>query len=94
MPGLFEGDERAQLISAFRESLSQRESSLNQREGQGMGAMGGMGQGVVLEQEDELWRRFTKIIQRNLHVVFTMNPARFGLHNYSVWPHSRSHPSP
>jgi dynein heavy chain 1 len=31
--------------------------------------------GVILESEDELWRRFSTIVQRNLHVVFTMNPS-------------------
>lgn len=56
VPGLFEGEERAQLMSACRESFNQRE-------------------GIVMDSEDELTRRFTRIIQRNLHVVFTMNPA-------------------
>ena len=31
--------------------------------------------GVILESEEELFRRFTSIVQRNLHVVFTMNPS-------------------
>ena len=31
--------------------------------------------GIIVDSEDELWRRFTSIIQRNLHVVFTMNPS-------------------
>lgn len=31
--------------------------------------------GVILDSEEELWRRFTNIVQRNLHVVFTMNPS-------------------
>jgi len=31
--------------------------------------------GVIIDSEDELWRRFTGIVQRNLHVVFTMNPS-------------------
>ena len=31
--------------------------------------------GVILDTEEELWRRFTGIVQRNLHVVFTMNPS-------------------
>eukprot|EP01032_Pedospumella_encystans_P010301 gene10301-12053_t len=56
VPGLFEGEERVQLMAACREAFSQRE-------------------GVMLDSEDELSRRFTRIIQRNLHVVFTMNPA-------------------
>jgi dynein heavy chain 1, cytosolic len=56
VPGLFEGDERVQLMAACRESFSQRN-------------------GMMMDSEDELWRQFTKIVQRNLHVVFTMNPA-------------------
>jgi dynein heavy chain 1 len=31
--------------------------------------------GIVLESEEEVWRHFTKIVQRNLHVVFTINPS-------------------
>ena len=31
--------------------------------------------GVILDSEEELWRRFTTIVQRNLHVVFTVNPS-------------------
>ena len=27
--------------------------------------------GVIIDSEEELWRRFTSIVQRNLHVVFT-----------------------
>jgi dynein heavy chain 1 len=32
-------------------------------------------EGVILDSEEELWRRFTSLVQRNLHVVFTMNPS-------------------
>lgn len=31
--------------------------------------------GVILDSEEELWRRFTSIVQRDLHVVFTVNPS-------------------
>ena len=31
--------------------------------------------GVIVDSEEELWRRFTSVVQRNLHVVFTMNPS-------------------
>jgi dynein heavy chain 1, cytosolic len=31
--------------------------------------------GVMVESDEELWRHFTKIVQRNLHVVFTVNPS-------------------
>ena len=30
---------------------------------------------LIIDSEDEIQRRFTKIVQRNLHVIFTMNPA-------------------
>jgi dynein heavy chain 1 len=56
VPGLFEGDDRAQLMSAYRDGLAQKA-------------------GLLMDSEDELWRSFTRIIQKNLHVVFTMNPA-------------------
>eukprot|EP01039_Chlorochromonas_danica_P002781 gene2781-3035_t len=55
VPGLFEGEDRVQLLAACRDSFNQRE-------------------GLVMDSEDELFRRFTRVIQRNLHVVFTMNP--------------------
>jgi dynein heavy chain 1, cytosolic len=31
--------------------------------------------GIIHDSEEELWRRFTSLVQRNLHVVFTMNPS-------------------
>jgi dynein heavy chain 1 len=31
--------------------------------------------GVILDSEEETWRHFTGIVQRNLHVVFTVNPS-------------------
>lgn len=31
--------------------------------------------GAIIESEEELFRAFTRNVQRNLHVVFTMNPA-------------------
>lgn len=31
--------------------------------------------GVILDSEEEVWRHFTAIVQRNLHVVFTVNPS-------------------
>jgi dynein heavy chain 1 len=44
--------------------LSQCREAFHQREGS-----------VVTDSEDEIYRKFTKLIQKNLHVVFTMNPA-------------------
>jgi dynein heavy chain 1, cytosolic len=38
-------------------------------------------EGSLSETEDELWRRFTKSVQRNLHVVFTMNPDSTDFNN-------------
>lgn len=35
----------------------------------------GFGGGKVMETEEEIYRKFIKNVQRNLHVVFTMNPA-------------------
>lgn len=32
-------------------------------------------EGLIIDQEEELWRRFTSMVQTNLHVVFTMNPS-------------------
>uniref|UniRef100_A0A7S2LKS4 AAA+ ATPase domain-containing protein n=1 Tax=Leptocylindrus danicus TaxID=163516 RepID=A0A7S2LKS4_9STRA len=55
VPGLFEGDDYAALMSACRDSASR--------------------DGLIIDQEEELWRRFTSLVQRNLHVVFTMNPS-------------------
>lgn len=31
--------------------------------------------GVILDSEEEIWRHFTGIVQKNLHVVFTVNPS-------------------
>lgn len=31
--------------------------------------------GIILDTEEEVWRHFTSIVQRNLHVVFTVNPS-------------------
>ena len=64
VPGLFEGDDRTQLMSALRDSVSLQEGS-----------------SIALDGEDELWRRFTKLIQKNLHVIFTMNPASSDFQN-------------
>jgi len=32
-------------------------------------------EGVILDSEEELWHRFRDLVQKNLHVVFTMNPS-------------------
>jgi dynein heavy chain 1 len=64
VPGLFEGDDHVQLMSACRDAASR--------------------DGVILDTEEELFRRFTTEVQRNLHVVFTMNPAGSDLGNRSA----------
>lgn len=38
-------------------------------------------EGKVTETEDEIYELFTKNVQRNLHVVFTMNPANSDFSN-------------
>lgn len=55
VPGLFEGDEHAALMTACKEG-AQRE-------------------GLMLDTAEELLGWFRKEVARNLHVVFTMNPA-------------------
>ncbi|KAI8873838.1 hypothetical protein GQ42DRAFT_152391 [Ramicandelaber brevisporus] len=59
VPGLFEGDEYASLMTMCREG-AQRD-------------------GLLLDSPEELYRWFTDQVQRNLHVVFTMNPPEGGL---------------
>ncbi|KAH7104763.1 dynein heavy chain [Auriculariales sp. MPI-PUGE-AT-0066] len=59
VPGLFEGDEHAALMTACKEG-SQRD-------------------GLMLDSHEELYKWFTQQVQKNLHVVFTMNPPQNGL---------------
>jgi dynein heavy chain 1, cytosolic len=63
IPGLFEGESRVQLLSACRESYSQRDDNKKGVKSQ------------TLDSDEELWGRFVQLVQQNLHVVFTMNPA-------------------
>eukprot|EP00928_Gymnodinium_smaydae_P025254 TRINITY_DN20180_c0_g1_i4.p1 TRINITY_DN20180_c0_g1~~TRINITY_DN20180_c0_g1_i4.p1 ORF type:complete len:4280 (-),score=1133.62 TRINITY_DN20180_c0_g1_i4:296-13135(-) len=81
VPGLFEGDEYANLMSECRSA----------------GGMSGM-------EDSEMFAKFTKQVQRNLHIVFTMNPANPDFYNrsnsspalfnrciidwFGDWPHS------
>jgi dynein heavy chain 1 len=39
---------------------------------------------VILDSEEELWQQFTGIVQRNLHVVFTVNPSGGDWKNHST----------
>eukprot|EP00939_MAST-03C_sp_MAST-3C-sp1_P003513 g3513.t1 len=55
VPGLFEADEFAALMTQCRDCARR--------------------DGVIIDTDEELFRRFTREVQRNLHVVFTMNPA-------------------
>lgn len=59
VPGLFEGDEHATLMTACKEG-AQRD-------------------GLMLDAPEELYKWFTQQVAKNLHVVFTMNPAAEGL---------------
>ena len=70
VPGLFEGDDLHQLLSAMQVSSTANASST-----------GGGGVGSLTERDDELWRTFTKNVQRNLHVIFTMNPQSTDFNN-------------
>ncbi|KAF2072162.1 hypothetical protein CYY_006521 [Polysphondylium violaceum] len=40
--------------------------------------------GMILDSEEELYKYFTGQVRRNLHVVFTMNPASPDFHNRSA----------
>ncbi|EGG20698.1 cytoplasmic dynein heavy chain [Cavenderia fasciculata] len=40
--------------------------------------------GMIMESEEELYKFFTQLVRRNLHVVFTMNPASPDFHNRSA----------
>jgi dynein heavy chain 1 len=53
VPGLFEGEEYAQLIHQYKEHNPKDKN----------------------KNDEEIYANFTKFVQRNLHVVFTMNPA-------------------
>eukprot|EP00040_Diaphanoeca_grandis_P036231 m.230237 g.230237 ORF g.230237 m.230237 type:complete len:4579 (-) comp33576_c0_seq1:2736-16472(-) len=59
VPGLFDGDEFAALMTQCKDG-SQRS-------------------GVVLTGNDELYKWFSEQVMKNLHVVFTMNPAEGGM---------------
>lgn len=50
--------------------LTACQNSIIQREGS-----------LLSDTEDEIWRKFTKSVQRNLHVIFTMNPASTDFNN-------------
>lgn len=41
-------------------------------------------EGIVIGGDEELWERFTKAVQVNLHVVFTMNPSGDDFSNRST----------
>ena len=80
VPGLFEGDDRANLLASFRESHHHHRSDQDAaaEHGGGGGSMGAlMGHDAT---NDELWRRLTRVVQRHLHVVFTVNPASADFH--------------
>jgi dynein heavy chain 1 len=39
---------------------------------------------VIVDTEEELYRHFVGQVQRNLHIVFTMNPASDDFSNRSA----------
>ena len=59
VPGLFEKDEYASLMTQCKQASAQS--------------------GEALDGESELYHWFSKQIMKNLHVVFTMNPAEGGM---------------
>jgi len=42
-------------------------------------------EGVIIDNEIDLYARFTKLVQQNLHIVFTMNPANSDFNNRCVY---------
>ncbi len=70
VPGLFEGDEYQALMAACRSMGASSSSSSSSSFSSSSSASN-----PVAESEEELYRRFVRNVQRNLHVVFTMNPA-------------------
>jgi len=82
VPGLFEGEEYVALMAACRTmsvTAAEGSSSSNSSSSGGSAAVpaggGGGGGREGGESEEELYRRFVGNVQRNLHVIFTMNPA-------------------
>jgi dynein heavy chain 1, cytosolic len=65
VPGLFEGDELTALLSGCREAAARESTSTSSSSSSSSSNA----------SADELYRRFTKRVQRGLHVVLTMNPA-------------------
>jgi dynein heavy chain 1, cytosolic len=66
VPGLFEGDELTTLLSGCREAAARESTSTSNSSSSSSSSNA---------SADELYRRFTKRVQRGLHVVLTMNPA-------------------
>ena len=68
VPGLFEGDDWAALIRQCRDAVQRA----------GPARTGGLDS---TSSDDELYRWFVGQVRRNLHVVFTLNPASPDFHN-------------
>ena len=71
VPGLFEGDEKVTLISACREAATLTRDLADEIDNISSNVQ-------LLDKEpndDELYRMFIKSVQKNLHVVFTLNSA-------------------
>ena len=69
VPGLFEGDDYTGLVQQCRDQWRQGQ---RRRGKSGGGSDNDAGGG---DTDEELFRWFVRRVQRNLHVVFTMNPA-------------------
>ena len=61
VPGLFEGEELHRLFAAIRESSGATPAEQRLIE--------------MMDSDEDLYKYFTQQVQKNLHVVFTMNPA-------------------
>ncbi|KAF4674074.1 hypothetical protein FOL47_009753 [Perkinsus chesapeaki] len=74
VPGLFEGDEYQNLIHECRAAVATTEGGSSNTT---------MAKDATTDDDDanELFTNFTKQVQRNLHIVFTMNPANPDFHN-------------
>lgn len=68
VPGLFEGDDWSALIRQCRDAVQRA----------GPAKTGGLDS---TSSDDELYRWFVGQVRRNLHVVFTLNPASPDFHN-------------
>ena len=74
VPGLFTGEERVQLLAAYKESLLNMVSK--ETSNTSSSSTSGVGRSEDVSRDDHnLWKSFCQTVQRNLHVIITMNPS-------------------